>query len=428
MFQFDDNLRELRDDSSRMKRSVFVRRSVALFAVVLLSLAAVPAQAQAVDCSSFPNATLDGFVDPNPPSNINIDTNCTVRNFPASNPLNTNFAFFTQPGQSNERWLIVFDNVVHTGQMSCNAVLEHKIWFTNGSSTSIQQGCQNLLIPVEKIDKQNPAGQTTAAIGVPFTYRLVLPVLFDPGTDTTINTSGSVNTLHGITLWDDLNATGVDLTYVSHNVYWEDTGAPVNTTFSNVGGFLTFDNFPIVDAGRQIILEITVVLEDTPANAPGTQFINTAKWDFGRLIDGVFYEPLPGEWGISEPLTIAAPELTVTKTGPTTLGRTLNLGEWGDFGIDVQNSGLGDAWDVTILDRLPDGPTGGMCDTTPQVLNAQVYERCNTGTEQGTADPGHGFLVQLQRRAGLRNDAVDAHAGGSDKCDRASDHQLPDAT
>ncbi len=365
------------------------RIGMRLFAFLLLISAAISAQAQAIDCSSFPNATLDGFVDPNPPSNINIDTNCTIRNFPASNPLDTNFAFFTQPGQTNERWLIIFDNVVHTGQMACSSVLEHKIWFTNGSSSSIQTGCQNLLIPVEKIDKMNPPGNNSAAIGVPFTYRLVLPVLFDPATDTVINTQGSVNDLHSMTVWDDLNATGIDLTYVSHNAYWETTGVAAPHTFTNVGGLLTFDNFPIVPAGEQIILEITVVLDNSPANTPGTQFINTAKWDFGRLIDGVFYEPLPGEWGISPPMTIAAPELVVTKTGPATLGRTLNLGEWGDFGIDVRNTGLSDAWDVTILDRLPDGPTGGMCNTTPQVLNAQVFE-----ADGVTPVPGKGPLTQ----------------------------------
>jgi hypothetical protein len=110
---------------------------------------------------------IDGFVDAVPPSQIQIDGNCTIRNFPASNPLTTNFSFYTQPGQTDERWLITFDNVVHTGQMACNAVHGHKIWFTNGSSSAIQEGCQNLLIPVEKINKQNPAGQTTATIGVP---------------------------------------------------------------------------------------------------------------------------------------------------------------------------------------------------------------------------------------------------------------------
>ena len=171
------------------------------------------------------------------------------------------------------------------------AILGHKIWFTNGSSSTVQQNCLNLLIPVEKINKQNPAGQTTAAIGVPFTYKLTIPVLFDPATGTVINTSGSPNNLHGITVWDDLNATGASLSYVSHTAYWLDDGTPVPHTFSNVGGLLTFDNFPIVPAGRQFVIELTVVLNDTPANAPGTQFINTAKWDFGRLIDGVSMSP-----------------------------------------------------------------------------------------------------------------------------------------
>jgi len=365
-------------------------RILVLPALAWLALGAPVAHAQATDCSSFPNATLDGFVTPNPPSQISIDTNCTIRNFPASNPLTTNFSFFTQPGQNQERWLIIFDNVVHTGQMSCNAVLEHKIWFTNGSSSTIQQGCQNLLIPVEKIDKQNPPGQTTAAIGVPFTYTLTSPVLFDPATGNVINTAGSVNDLHGITIVDDLNATGVSLTYLGHTAYWKSSGAPIPYTFSNVGGVLTFDQFPVVPAGEQFIIEITVVLNDAPLiNTIGKQFVNTAKWDFGRLIEGIFYEPLPGEWGISEPLTIAGPDLVVTKTGPATIGRTLNLGEWGDFGIDVHNTGLSDAWDVTILDRLPNDATGGMCDTTPEVLNARVF-----AADGVTTIPGKGPLTQ----------------------------------
>jgi hypothetical protein len=273
--------------------------------------------------------------------------------------------------------------------MSCNATHEHKIWFTNGSSSKIKQNCQNLLIPVEKIDKQNPPGQNTAAIGVPFTYTMTMPVLFDPATDTVINVAGSVNDLHSATLWDDLNATGVDLTYLGHTAYWEGTGAPVPHTFSNVGGLLTFDNFPIISAGDQIVIELTVVLDDSPVNTVGTQFVNTAKWDFGRLIDGIFYEPLPGEWGISPPMTIGGPELAVTKTGPATLGLTLNLGEWGEFTLDVQNTGLSDAWNVTLLDLLPDGPAGGMCNTTPEILTAQVF-----GADGVTPIPGKGTLVE----------------------------------
>jgi uncharacterized repeat protein (TIGR01451 family) len=354
-----------------------------VFAVLLFSvatLAAFPVSAE--DCSEFFGGVLDGNVTP-APSQIQIDRNCTIRNFPASNPLTTNFSFLTQPGQTNERWLIIFDNVVHTGEMACNSVAGHKIWFTNGSSSTIQENCQNLLIPVEKIDKQNPAGDT-ATIGVPFTYRLTMPVLFDPATGAVINTSGSLNDLHGVTVIDDLDATGVDLTYLSHVAYWEDSGAPVSHTFVEAAGRLTFDNFPIIPAGRQIVVEITVVLEDTLANTIGKQFINTAKWDFGRLIDGVFYEPLPGEWGVTQPMTIVGPNLVMTKGGPA----TLNLGESGDFTLDIQNTGNSDAWNATILDRLPNGPGGGMCDLTPQVLGAQVF-----AADGVTPVPGKGPLI-----------------------------------
>ena len=97
---------------------------------------------------------------------------------------------------------------------------------------------------------------------------------------------------------------------------------------------------------------------------------------------------LPGEWGISPPLTIAAPQLVVTKTGPATLGRTLNLGQWGQFGIDVHNTGLTAAFDVTVLDRLPDGPTGGMCDVAPEMLNARVF-----AADGVTPVPGKGALI-----------------------------------
>jgi len=348
-------------------------------------LTAQPAAAQSsLSCSDF-GGVLDGYAGDVAPSSIEIDQNCTIRNFPASNPLRTNFNFFTQPGQTDERWLIVFDNVVHTGNMSCNSVLEHKIWFTNGSSTKIQEGCQNLLIPVEKIDKTNPG--PTATVGVPFTWTLTMPVLYDAGTGTVINNQGSLNDLHSVVLWDDLNATGADLSFVSYTAYWKDTLQPVALNFSDVGGLLTFDGFPIIDNGRQIIVELTVVLNNTPANVNGTTFFNTAKWEFGRLIDGVFYEPLPGEWGITPPMTIAGPDLTLTKSGPD----FLNLGEPADFTLDVQNVGDSEAWNVTVRDLLPNingANGGGMCDATPAIQSAGVY-----AADGVTPVPGKGALI-----------------------------------
>ena len=99
----------------------------------------------------------------------------------------------------------------------------------------------------------------------------------------------------------------------------------------------------------------------------------------------MFYEPLPGEWGVTPPMTIAAPVLVATKSGPA----TMNLGQWGDFAIDVQNIGLSDAWNATIRDLLPDGATGGMCDLTPEILSVQVF-----AADGVTPVPGKGPLTQ----------------------------------
>ena len=98
-----------------------------LLALVLLFGAAVGARAE--DCSDYPGGILDGYAGTPAPSQLNIDQNCIIRNYPASNPLPTNFSFYTSPGQNNQRWLVIFDNVVHTGQMACDAVHEHRIWF-----------------------------------------------------------------------------------------------------------------------------------------------------------------------------------------------------------------------------------------------------------------------------------------------------------
>jgi hypothetical protein len=186
-------------------------RRKARWLLALLLLLGASHAARAENCSDYPGGIIDGYAGTPAPDQLQIDRNCVIRNYPASNPLGTNFSFYTQPGQSDRRWLVVFDNVVHTGQIACDAVHEHRIWFVNGSSTAIKEGCQNYLIPVEKIDKQTPTGQTTATVGVPFTYRLTMPVLFAPATNVVIDYSGSADDLHGVVLTDDLNATGAVL-------------------------------------------------------------------------------------------------------------------------------------------------------------------------------------------------------------------------
>ena len=88
----------LSDTISAMARSRFI-------GILLLGFALSPlsARAQSQDCTAPPyNGVIDGNVFPNPPSQIQINGLCTIRNFPASNPLTTNFSFLTQPGQTDQ--------------------------------------------------------------------------------------------------------------------------------------------------------------------------------------------------------------------------------------------------------------------------------------------------------------------------------------
>ncbi len=326
-------------------------------------------------CSDPPYfGVIDGSKHP-APTQITIDMDCTFQNFPQSRPLTTTINFHTNDPTI---YLIIFDNVYYIGNMAC-ANIDHRIWFSNSSYYGSNNACQDLFIPVETIDKKNPAGLTTAAIGVPFIYTLTLPAM-------SLGGGPSANDLHSIIIWDDLTATGAALTYLSNTAYLVNGGTTtplgslINTGDNKHLEFNKTANpvLALIPTGSQIVINLTVVLDNTATNVPGTQFINTAKWQFGRLIDGVYYEPLPGEWGVTTPMTIVESDLVVTKTGPTSV---INLGEWAEFTIDVLNSGTwaGDAWNVNIVDRLPSEPSnsfnGGMCDLTPEVTDVTLAGR-----------------------------------------------------
>ena len=354
--------------------------AILLFAAALLLLGVRPAQAQSsVDCVGTYGGVIDGNVTP-VPSNLSIDGRCTIKNFPASNPYGGNVSLL-----STRNTLLVFDNVAFTGNISCDKVHNNYVWFVNGSITRqhVLQ-CTNLFVPVDKIDKQNPAGPATAAVGVPYTYTLTFPELVSSLTGGVVNANGSNSDVSQITVTDDLNATGVSLSYVSSTATWKGSGAPVSFNVTNSGGLLTFSGFPTIPAGQQIVLKVTVVLNDAPVNVPGTKFINTADWTLSTFINGIFFAALPGQIGVTPPLTIVGPNLTLTKSGPA----TMSVGQTSQFSLNVQNIGTSDAWNATILDRLPSGSTGGMCSQAPQVASARVF-----AADGVSPVPGKGPLI-----------------------------------
>ncbi len=371
--------------------SLLQQRQIGWFvACVLVLLWAMMPVAQAADkfCSDAPfYGVIDGDVLANAPTQITIDTTCTFQNWPIENPLSTNINFQTNDPSI---YLIIFDNVYHTGNMAC-ANIPHKLWVVNSRDDAFSVRCQEFIIPAETIDKQSPI--SSVGIGEQFTYRLVLPSMDYP------QGQPSPNDIGDVVITDDLSATGASLTLVgTPTVTFADTGMPVGHTFTQStadGGLLTFVFDNTILSGQQIYIDITVEVDDAPTtNIAGTQIVNTAEWVFSRsidldengiiedgtvdldgdgLIEDEFFNPLPGESGIADPITIAEPDLIVTKTANQT---AMNIGVTAKFTLDVQNAGGADAWDITITDLLPRVPAApaGMCETDPSVsLTAEVF-------------------------------------------------------
>src|SRR5213594_1300647 len=108
--------------------------------------------------------------------------------------------------------------------------------------------------------------------------------------------------------------------------------------------------------------------------------------------------------------SLAAPVLVVTKSGPA----TMNLGQWGNFGIDVRNTGLSDAWNVTLRDLLPHGATGGMCDLRPEILSAQVFaaDGVTPVAGKGPLNAGSGYSLSYSAAPSCQLDITMLTAAG----------------
>lgn len=392
----------VRKDFQRIQHRVRTRNSsmaMQFFAFMILLGTAFTAEAGGDFCSDYPNGVVDGSL-PGTfplPSAFGIDRDCTIINFPLGNPLSPSgwwptVNFYTP--DKNTAYLIVFDNVYFNGNMACSNI-PHKLWAVN--STGFKSSCQDIMIPAEMIDKQSPAA--TAAIGVPFTYTLTMPSMNYPAGNPSDNTLGNVIVTDDLTATGTIRvgpdgipqSTGAELTYLGHTAYIKG-GATLTEgthyTFSNGGDdkHLSF-NFGTIPAGTQIVVELTVVLDDIPTNVANATFINTAKWTFSRSIDldengiiewaedtngdGIydngddadgdgkfeneFFDPLPGEPGVAALMTIAEPDLVVSKSSSTA---AMNLGTTATYTVSVQNVGGYTAWETSILDTLP----LGMCD------------------------------------------------------------------
>jgi uncharacterized repeat protein (TIGR01451 family) len=401
--------------------AVGVQRCLRLLALLLLLAGGAAAHAADVFCSEFPLVNgfhvIDGNSNdprlyPTQPTSISIDQKpgdpiCYIKNFQP--PRYAQGLSSTINFANGSAGLVVFDNVWFTGHMTCaNSNRDVLIWFANSAVYDSKNICQDLLIPIEAIAKQAPG--PTATVGVPFTYSLNVPVMFDPKTGTT-GTGPSPNTLYNATIYDDLTAIGASATFVSACLASGGGCTPLNLTpapSANTARLgialvdttkhvvISYENNPVLQqiaAGTQLDIRMTVVLDDVPSNVAGTQFVNTAKWWFGRFIDGNNYEPLPGQSGISAPMVIVEPGMTMDKSGTTAI---LNPGGTASFRLNVQNAGAGDAWNVTVTDLIPSGMRG--FNPTPTVT-AAIYAADGT-TQVSALTAGTHYTVSYNGTSG----------------------------
>src|SRR5438034_6734225 len=120
------------------------------------------------------------------------------------------------------------------------------------------------------------------------------------------------------------------------------------------------------------VATITFNVVVNPSVASGTAISNQGLVSGNGIVDQPSDDPrtpAPNDPTIDIVGSLAGPVLVVRKSGPP----TMNLGQWGNFAIDIQNTGPSDAWNATLRDLLPHGATGGMCDLTPEILSAQVF-------------------------------------------------------
>ncbi len=270
--------------------------------------------------------------------------------------------------------------------------------------------------PSEAVQKKNPPSQTTATIGVPFTYTITAPLLGNLDSSGSFHCTNAADdaTVTNVIVTDDLTTTGASLTYVTNAAYLVNSatgartpingGAPLKLGASSAwlashSGVLSDSTKHLVfsyeynpalasiPAGDNIEIDLTVVLDNSPANKAQTQFSNTANMWFGKTDKGTVMTDLQAEPGTTPPMTIVEPNLVVTKKSSVS---NLSAGSKAPYTIDVQNIGGSDAWNTTITDNIP----AGMCayDLRP-TITAEIYAADGVTPVSGPLVPGTDFSV-----------------------------------
>jgi uncharacterized repeat protein (TIGR01451 family) len=174
-----------------------------------------------------------------------------------------------------------------------------------------------------------------------------------------------------VRILDDLNvSSAADLIFVSvTKVSGSEPWTPVNT--GSATNLVIEDTTIGIDipANEQVVIDITVVLDDTANNVSGLQFNNTADYTFSQ-INADPTTQASGDSDTTENMTIVgADTVTLEKTGPA----IVQLETPGTYILNVHNTSTGTVWNPIITDHIPNEATGGMCDAGPSNVSARIF-------------------------------------------------------
>ena len=292
----------------------------------------------------------------------------------------------------------------------------NKIWFVNSSSTL---GPGSLPEPSDpgREDRQAELRRARpfATIGVPFTWKLTIPVLFDPATGTVINNQGVVNDLHSITVWRRPQRHGRESQLREpHRLPGSTTARRFRTRSPTSAACSPSTTSPSSRPGGSSSSSSRSSSTTTPAQRAG---------------DAVHQH---GQVGLR-----TAHRRRLLRAAA---GRERHLAAADDrrAGARRRQDRPGDDEPGTVgrfRPRRPEhrarstpgtsrcatcsrtAPTGGMCDLTPRDPERAGLRRRrrHSGPGQGPARPGHRLHADLQRRARLpaRHDDADGRGDGS---------------
>lgn len=198
--------------------------------------------------------------------------------------------------------------------------------------------------------------QDSAAIGEPFAYRITVPA------------QPASTALYDVRILDDLSLSEADLQFVSVSRVGAGSWTPINVGSGAQLDIVGDGDSITIPAGEQITVEIVVALRDSATNVAGLVFHNRAGYRYNAL-QGDDSTTADGGEGVSPEMTIVEPDtLVLNKTGPD----NLYPGQQGSFVLTLENTSAATAWDITLIDLLPDLAQGGLCEQTPQVVAVEV--------------------------------------------------------